>query len=74
MQLDETFKYEYANTCTQIGIKMQGFPFPALLPSNSCSLKMPISFLKPIKMQKIAQLGKKVMQYLHMQHDSSLIV
>lgn len=74
MQLPEIFKYEYANTCTLIGIKMQGFPFPALLASNSCSLKMTISLLKPIKMQKIAQLGKRFTQYLHMQHDSSLIV
>lgn len=74
MQLSEILKYEYANTSTLIGIKMQSFPFPALLPSNSCSLKMTISLLKPIKMQKIAQLGKRVMQYLHMQHDCSLMV
>lgn len=59
MQLSEIFKYEYANICTLVGIKMQGFIFPALLPSNSCSLKMTISLLKPIKMQKNCTTGEK---------------
>lgn len=46
---------------------MHGFPFPALLPSNSCSLKITISLPKPSKCKKIAQLGQKLMRHLHRQ-------